>query len=98
MWYAIICEDIEDSLALRKQTRPAHLAHLQTLQEQGRLLTAGPFPAIDNDDPGENGFLGSLIIAEFDSLTDATTWAEQDPYKLAGVFANVVVRPYKKVF
>ncbi|MFT6390139.1 MAG: hypothetical protein ACJAUP_003540 [Cellvibrionaceae bacterium] len=98
MWYAIICEDIEDSLALRKQTRPAHLAYLQTLQEQGRLLTAGPFPAIDNEDPEENGFLGSLIIAEFDSLTNATAWAEQDPYNLAGVFTSVIVRPYKKVF
>lgn len=98
MWYAIICEDIEDSLTLRKQTRPAHLEYLQALQEQGKLLTAGPFPGIDSEDPGENGFSGSLLIVDFESLADASAWAEQDPYKLAGVFKHVTVKPYKKVF
>ncbi len=98
MWYAIICEDKPNSLALRMETRPAHLAALQLLQNEGRLLTAGPLPAIDSENPGDNGFTGSVIIAEFDSLTDAETWAQSDPYAVAGVFANVVVKPYKKVF
>lgn len=98
MWYAIICEDKPNSLALRMETRPAHLAALQLLQNEGRLLTAGPLPAIDSENPGDNGFTGSVIIAEFDSISDAQTWAQSDPYALAGVFANVVVKPYKKVF
>lgn len=98
MWYVIICEDKPDSLALRMETRPAHLAALQLLQNEGRILTAGPLPAIDSENPGDNGFTGSVIIAEFDSLTDAQTWAQSDPYAVAGVFANVVVKPYKKVF
>lgn len=98
MWYAIICEDNPNSLALRVETRPAHLAALQLLQNEGRILTAGPLPAIDSENPGDNGFTGSVIIAEFDTLTDAQTWAKSDPYAVAGVFANVVVKPYKKVF
>jgi hypothetical protein len=98
MWYAIICEDMPNSLALRMETRPAHLAALQLLQNEGRLLTAGPLPAIDSENPGDNGFTGSVIIAEFDSISDAQTWAQSDPYAVAGVFANVVVKPYKKVF
>lgn len=98
MWYVIICEDKPNSLALRMETRPAHLAALQLLQNEGRILTAGPLPAIDSENPGDNGFTGSVIIAEFDSLTDAQTWAQSDPYAVAGVFANVVVKPYKKVF
>lgn len=98
MWYAIICEDIDNSLALRKATRPAHLDYIEQIQEQGRLLTAGPFPAIDSNEPGENGFTGSLIIAEFDSLAAAEDWANNDPYQLKGVFKQVTIKPYKKVF
>jgi hypothetical protein len=98
MWYAIICEDKPNSLALRMETRPAHLDALKLLQSEGRILTAGPLPAIDSEDPGENGFTGSVIIAEFDSLSDAKSWADNDPYAVAGVFANVVVKPFKKVF
>ena len=97
-WYAIIGEDIANSLEKRMGVRPAHLARLQTLQEQGRLLIAGPFPAIDNNDPGPAGFSGSLIVAEFDSLADAQTWADADPYVNAGVYAQVTVKPFKKVF
>jgi len=97
MFYAIISEDVANSLALRKQSRSAHLARLETLKTQGRLLVAGPHPAIDNEDPGEAGFTGSLVIAEFDSLDDAQTWADADPYIEAGVYAKVVVKPYKKV-
>lgn len=104
MWYAIICDDIDNSLPLRKQVRPAHLEYLDSLQKQGRLMTAGPFPAIapviagEDNAPAENGFTGSLIIAEFDSLADATDWANNDPYKLQGVFKQVTIKPYKKVF
>jgi uncharacterized protein YciI len=98
MWYVIICEDKPNSLALRMETRLAHLAALQLLENEGRILTAGPLPAIDSENPGDNGFTGSVIIVEFDSLTDAETWAQSDPYAVAGVFANVVVKPYKKVF
>tara|TARA_R110000868_G_scaffold10724_8_gene52080 strand:+ start:2758 stop:3057 length:300 start_codon:yes stop_codon:yes gene_type:complete len=97
MLYVIYCEDVKNSLELRKQTRPAHLAHIQVLVDQGRILVAGPCPAIDSEDPGEAGFTGSVIIAEFASLTEAQTWADNDPYMLAGVFAKVVVKPYKKV-
>lgn len=97
MFYAIISEDVSNSLALRKQARSAHLARLETLKTQGRLLIAGPHPAIDNEDPGEAGFTGSLVVAEFDSLADAQTWADADPYIEAGVYAKVVVKPYKKV-
>ena len=97
MYYAILCEDVDDSLALRKKARPAHLQRISTLVEQGRLLVAGPHPALDCEDPGEAGFTGSLIIAEFDSLEEATSWADSDPYVTAGVFKRVVVKPYKVV-
>lgn len=97
MYYAIISEDIENSLPLRKEARPAHLARLEKLKEEGRLLVAGPHPAIDSADPGEAGFTGSLVIAEFNSLDDAREWADQDPYVAAGIYAKVVVKPFKKV-
>ncbi len=97
MYYAILCEDMENSLPLRLQARPAHLERIQQLVDQGRLLAAGPHPALDTEDPGEAGFTGSLIIAEFDSLEAATTWADSDPYVDAGVFSKVTVKPYKKV-
>lgn len=97
MWYAIVGEDCPDSLDKRMAARPAHLERLSTLQAQGRLLLAGPFPAIDSLDPGPAGFTGSLIVAEFDSLTNAQAWADADPYVAAGVYANVSVRTFKKV-
>lgn len=97
MYYAIICEDIENSLSLRQQARPAHLSRIQELVDQGRLLAAGPHPALDTGEPGEAGFTGSLIIAEFDSLEAATIWADSDPYVDAGVFNRVTVKPYKVV-
>ena len=96
-WYAIISEDVTNSLPLRQAARPAHLARLQALQEAGRLLIAGPFPAIDSMDPGSAGFTGSLVVAEFASLNDAQDWADADPYVDAGVYASVTVKPYKKV-
>lgn len=98
MYYAIISEDVADSLARRKGARPDHIARLRALRDQGRLLTAGPHPAIDSAEPGPNGFSGSLVIAEFDSLEDAERWAEADPYCAAGVYARMLVKPYKKVF
>ena len=98
MYYAIISEDVADSLARRKRARPDHIARLRALRDQGRLLTAGPHPVIDSEEPGPNGFSGSLVIAEFDSLEDAQDWAEADPYRAAGVYARVMVKPYKKVF
>ena len=98
MYYAIISEDVADSLARRKGARQDHIARLRALRDQGRLLTAGPHSAIDSEEPGPNGFSGSLVIAEFDSLEDAQDWAEADPYCAAGVYAKVVVKPYKKVF
>lgn len=97
MWYAIITQDVEDSLAGRKANRAAHLERLQELVDQGRLLIAGPHPAVDAEDPGEAGFTGSLIVAEFDSLEAAQAWADSDPYALHGVTRKVVVKPYKKV-
>ena len=97
MLYAIISEDTPNSLEKRLSTRPAHLARLQELNEQGRLSLAGPHPAIDCNDPGEAGFTGSLVIAEFASLTDATDWANADPYVKAGVYQNVAVKPFKRV-
>lgn len=97
MWYAIISEDIENSLAKRLQARPAHLERLQKLKEQGRLLIAGPHPTIDNEDPGEAGFSGSLVVAEFDSLENAQAWADADPYLETGVYQKVMVKPFKKV-
>lgn len=98
MLYAIISQDIEESLARRLAARPAHLARLHALQDQGRLILAGPHPAIDSENSGEAGFTGSLVIAEFDSLNDAQQWAETDPYIDAGVYAHVTVKPFKKVF
>ena len=98
MFYAIVGQDIEDSLAKRKAARPAHVARLQALQEQGRLLLAGPFPCVDASDPATAGFSGSLIVAEFASLPDAETWAQADPYVAAGVYAQVAVKPFNKVF
>jgi hypothetical protein len=98
MLYAIIGTDIADSLPRRLEARPAHLARLQALQHEGRLLLAGPFPAVDAVDPGAAGFTGSLIVAEFASLEAAQTWAEADPYLAAGVYANVSVKPFRKVF
>ncbi|MDP3876509.1 MAG: YciI family protein [Methylobacter sp.] len=98
MLYAIISEDIADSLPLRQSVRPAHLARLKALQDAGRLVLAGPHPAIDSNEPGEAGFTGSLVVAEFDSLTDAQQWADIDPYVDAGVYAKVIVKPFKKVF
>lgn len=97
MFYAIISEDIPNSLPLRKQARPDHIARLEELRDQGRLLIAGPHPAIDSEDPGEAGFTGSLVVAEFESLEAAQAWANADPYIAAGVYAKVVVKPYKKV-
>ncbi len=97
MLYAIISEDQPDSLKLRLAARPAHLERLQSLQAEGRLLLAGPHPAIDSTDPGEAGFTGSLVVAEFPSLDDAQTWADADPYVTAGVYAQVTVKPFKKV-
>lgn len=98
MLYAIISEDIENSLPHRLSARPAHLERLEKLQQEGRLILAGPHPAIDTTDPGEAGFTGSLIVAEFDSLESATTWANADPYIEAGVYQSVKVKPFKKVF
>lgn len=97
MLYAIISEDVPNSLAQRKITRPDHLARLEALKQAGRLVIAGPHPAIDNEDPGEAGFSGSLVIAEFASLEDAKHWANADPYLLAGVYAKVTVKPFKHV-
>ncbi|MCP5351809.1 MAG: YciI family protein [Chromatiales bacterium] len=98
MFYAIISQDVEDSLERRLAARPAHLERLKTLQEQGRLLIAGPHPAIDSEDPGLAGFSGSLVVAEFASLEEARLWADADPYVAAGVYAEVRVKPFKKVF
>ncbi len=98
MWYVIYAQDVENSLEQRKQARPDHLARLQHLLNEGRLLVAGPMPAIDADDPAEAGFTGSTVIAEFDSLEQAQSWADADPYVTAGVYAKVSVKPFKKVF
>lgn len=97
MWYLIYAQDHPNSLTLRQQNRSAHLARLTRLNEQGRLLVAGPTPAIDNEDPGEAGFTGSMIVAEFASLEAAQQWADNDPYLAAGVYQQVTVKPYKKV-
>ena len=98
MLYAIMSEDVADSLPKRQSARPAHLARLQTLQDAGRLILAGPHPAIDSENPAEAGFTGSLIVAEFASLEDAKSWANADPYMDAGVYLRVVVKPFKQVF
>lgn len=97
MWYAIEGYDGSDVLPQRMAARPAHLARLQALRDAGRLLVAGPCPAIDAEDPGPAGFSGSLVIAEFPSLADARAWADADPYVEAGVYARVDVRPFRKV-
>ena len=97
MLYAIIAEDIENSLEQRLATRPKHLERLTALQEQGRLILAGPHPTIDSEDPGESGFSGSLIVAEFESLEEARAWADADPFIVAGVYSSVTVKPFKKV-
>ena len=96
MWYAIIAEDVPSSLEKRMDARPQHLARLTELQAQGRLLVAGPFPAIDSIDPGPAGFSGSLIVAEFVDIQAAKIWADADPYVSAGVYASVVVKPFRK--
>ena len=97
MLYAIISQDVDNSLALRKSARNDHLERLQTLKAEGRLLLAGPHPTIDSDEPGDAGFTGSLIVAEFDSLASAQAWADDDPYIAAGVYERVIVKPLKKV-
>ena len=96
MWYAITADDTPGSLEKRMAARPAHLQRLQALQNEGRLLLAGPFPAIDSMDPGPAGYSGSLIIAEFDSLETARSWADADPFVVAGVYASVTVKPFRK--
>ena len=98
MLYAIIAEDNPASLELRKQTRPAHVQRLQALQDEGRLVLAGPHPAVDAKDPGPAGFTGSLIVAEFPGLAAAREWAAADPYQAAGVYAWVTVKPFNKVY
>ena len=97
MWYAIISEDVNNSLELRAKARQAHVARLQALVDEGRLLTAGPNPAVDAENPGLAGFTGSLVIADFPSLPDAQAWADADPYIEAGVYNKVLVKPYKRV-
>lgn len=98
MFYAIIARDTKDSLDKRLAARPDHLARLQALQDAGRLLLAGPHPAIDSEDPGPAGFTGSLVVAEFEDLAAARAWAEADPYMAAGVYAEVTVKPFRRVF
>jgi len=97
MYYMICGEDNENSLTLRLSVREQHLARLNILSEQGRLLIAGPCPAIDNENPGEAGFTGSLIVADFDNFEAAQQWANEDPYIDAGVYKNVIIKPFKKV-
>jgi len=97
MLYLIFATDFPNSLEARKCARPDHLARLEQLNAQGRLVLAGPCPAIDSIDPGEHGFTGSLIIAEFDTLIAAQTWANEDPYIKAGVYKDVIVKPFKRV-
>lgn len=97
MLYAIISQDVDDSLDKRMSVRPAHVERLNALKDAGRLVLAGPHPAIDSEDPSAAGFTGSLIVAEFDSLDDAQKWADSDPYIAAGVYDKVTVKPFKKV-
>ena len=98
MFYAIISRDVKDSLDKRLSVRAEHIARLKALEDQGRLLIAGPHPNIDSEDPGPAGFSGSLIVAEFNSLDEAQSWADTDPYIAAGVYEKVIVKPYKRVF
>ena len=97
MWYAVISQDVENSLELRAMSRDAHVARLNALVAEGRLLIAGPHPAIDAEDPGSAGFSGSLVVVDFPSLEQARDWADADPYVEAGVYAKVIVKPFKKV-
>jgi len=97
MFYAIISEDVKKSLDKRLSVRTDHLARLNILKEQGRLLLAGPHPCIDSEEPGDAGFSGSLVVAEFSSLKQAQQWADADPYCAAGVYQHVIVKPFKKV-
>jgi uncharacterized protein YciI len=96
MWYAIMAEDVPNSLDKRLTSRPEHLKRLQALQQVGRLLIAGPFPAIDSSDPGPAGYTGSLIVAEFSNLEEATEWANKDPFVISNVYKNVTVKPFRK--
>jgi uncharacterized protein YciI len=98
MLYSIIGQDVANSLAARQTARPEHLARLTTLQNEGRLVLAGPNPAIDSDNPGDAGFTGSVVVAEFASLEEAKAWADSDPYVAAGVYETVSVKPFKQVF
>jgi uncharacterized protein len=98
MYYAIISEDVANSLPLRMSARSDHLERLKQLASENRILLGGPHPSIDSEEPGEAGFTGSLIVAEFDSLASAQQWADEDPYISAGVYAKVTVKPFKKVF
>ncbi|WP_133406374.1 YciI family protein [Parashewanella tropica] len=97
MWYMISSQDVENSLELRKSARAGHIERLKQLSAEGRLMIAGPHPAIDNEEPGEAGFTGSLVVAEFASLEDAQAWADADPYVAAGVYQHVTVKPFKRV-
>ncbi len=97
MWYAVISQDVENSLPLRKVHRPAHLDRLKELNAEGRVLIAGPHPAQDTSEPGEEGFSGSLVVVDFDTLEDAQAWANMDPYFINGVYQNVTVKPFLKV-
>ena len=98
MWYSIYTTDFKNSLNKRLVNRPQHIKRLKLLQDEGRLLLAGPLPAIDSIDPGPNGFSGSLIVAEFDSLIDAKKWADNDPFALCGIYERIEVKPFKKSF
>jgi uncharacterized protein YciI len=98
MLYAIIATDVPDSLERRLAARPDHLARLEQLKSEGRMILAGPHPAVDSNDPGSAGFTGSLVVAEFESLQAAEQWAAADPYQAAGVYGSVVVKPFKQVF
>ena len=97
MYYAIISNDVENSLEKRRSVRVHHIDRLKALDAEGRLMLAGPYPAVDAEDPGEAGFTGSLVVAKFDSLEDAKAWASEDPYVAAGVYADVTVKPFRKV-
>jgi uncharacterized protein YciI len=96
MWFAIIGTDVADSLEKRKGVRPAHIARLQALLDEGRLFVAGAFPAIESEDPGPAGFTGSMILAQFPSMAEARAWAEADPYVAAGVYVDVQIKPFRK--